>query len=585
MSRQHSAPILLELDLSHPLVEHEPDDPIAKLRSRGKPRLRPILKALHEAGDDHRVVGLVAKVGDTSMSLAHAQEIRDAVGAFAASGKPTIAWTDTFGESGNGTVPYFLATGFGEIWLQPTGELNLAGVVAEVAFLRGALDKLGVEPQIGQRYEYKNAADRIVATGFTDAHREALDRIAGSAWEQITEAIAKARGLAVDEVSRLADRAPLFADEALAARLVDHAGYRDEVYAAARRGAGGDVRLLFADRWSPNTSPVTKVVRRVRDKDAPGVALVDGFGGIVTGRSRRSPLQGRLMGSYTVAAAIRAAVSDEKTRAIVFRVDSPGGSAVASDTIWREVACARQSGKPVVVSMGAVAGSGGYYVACNADQIVAQPGTLTGSIGVLGGKPVTTGLTDRLGLRYDAVQRGAHARLTSTHVPYDDSQRERLEAMLDRVYDDFTRKVADGRGMSREAVHDVARGRVWTGADAAGIGLVDTLGGLRDAARIARSRAGLPPDAPVRPAVSVPMLARLKPPRSSDDPRAAAGVSTSAGSLSAEGLATATVAAATLAAGSELAAWFDGWGPFADLARALGLPALGPLTMLPVTLR
>src|SRR3954454_9799440 len=566
MTRRSPSAILLELDLSHPLVEQEPDDPIAKLRSRGKTRLRPVLKALHEAGDDPRVGGLVARVGAASMPLARAQELRDAVGVFAASGKPTVAWTDTFGESGNGTVPYFLASGFGEVWLQPTGELNLAGVVAEVTFLRGALDKLGVEPQLGQRYEYKSAADRIVATGFTDAHREALDRLAASAWEQITEAIAKSRGIAVDDLVRLADRSPIFPDDALAAHLIDYVGYRDEVYAAARRAAGGDVQLLFADRWSPKTSPVTRVVRQVRQKDAPGVALVDGFGGIVTGRSRRSALQGRLMGSDTVTAAFRAAVRDEKARAIGFRVDSPGGSAVASDSIWREVTCAREAGKPVVVSMGAVAGSGGYYVACGADEIVAEPGTLTGSIGVVGAKPVVSGLTDRLGLHYDAVQRGAHARMSSPHVPYDGSTRERLQAMLDKVYDDFTSRVAAGRRMPREAVHDVARGRVWTGADAARNGLVDTLGGMRDAVRIARLRAGLPPDAPVRPAVSVPMLARLKTPRSSEDPRAAATVSISGG-----------IALAT--------EWLDAWGPFAQLANALGLPALGPLTMLPITLR
>lgn len=281
-----------------------------------------------------------------------------------------------------------------------------------------------------------------------------------------------------------------------------------------------------------------------------------------------------MMGSDTVAAAFRAAVRDEKTRAIVFRVDSPGGSAVASDTIWREVACAREAGKPVVVSMGAVAGSGGYYVACSADEIVAQPGTLTGSIGVLGGKAVTAGLTDKLGLHYDAVRRGAHARISSTHVPYDDTELERLEAMLDRVYEDFTRKVAEGRGMSREDVHSVAKGRVWTGADAARNGLVDSLGGLRDATRIARGRGGLPPDAPLRPAVSVPMLARLKPPTSSDDPRAAAGVTTSPG--------TALVSSVSLTGFDE---WFASWGPLADIARTLGLPAAGPLTMLPVTLR
>src|SRR3954454_9237259 len=173
MTRRSPDAILLELELSHPLVEQEPDDPIAQLRSRGKPRRRPVLKRLDEAGEAPRVAGRDARGGATSVALARAQEIRDAVAAFAASGKPTVAWTDTFGESGNGTVPYLLASGFGEVWLQPTGELNLAGVAAEVTFLRGALDKLGVEPQFGQRYEYKSAADRIVATGFTDAHREA----------------------------------------------------------------------------------------------------------------------------------------------------------------------------------------------------------------------------------------------------------------------------------------------------------------------------------------------------------------------------------------------------------------------------
>jgi protease IV len=560
-SLRRQSPLLLELDLSHPLIEQEPDDPIAKLRTRGKPRLRPVLRTLHEAGTDSRVVGLVAKVGDTGMTLARAQELRDAVVAFAASGKPTVAWADTFGESANATVPYLLATGFGEIWLQPTGEVNLLGVAAEVMFMRGALDKLGVEPQLGQRYEYKNAADRIVARGFTDAHRESLDRIAESAWENVTETIAKARGLSEDDVRALADRAPVWADEAKSARLVDEVGYRDEVYTALRRRVGGDVQLLFADKWAPATSPVRRIVTQARSRNAPGVAVVDGFGGIVTGRSRRTPLMGHAMGSDSVAAAFRAAVRDEKAKAIVFRVDSPGGSAVGSDTICREVECARDAGKPVIVSMGAVAGSGGYYVACSADAILAQPGTLTGSIGVLGGKAVVTDLTDRLGLLYDGVQRGAHARMNSTHRRFDDSELDRLEAMLDRVYADFTGKVAAGRGMSREQVHEVAKGRVWSGADAQRNGLVDTLGGMRDALALARSRAGLPTDAPARPAVSVPALARLRPPRSTEDPRAAAAV------------------------GTWSSAWSGGWGGLADVAAWLGLPVLGPLTMPGVTLR
>lgn len=551
ISRRNSSPILLELDLSHPLVEQEPTDPIAKLRSRGKPRLRPVLRTLHEAGRDPRVAGLVAKVGDRTMTLPRAQELRDAVLAFSASGKPTVAWADTFGESSAATVAYFLASAFGEVWLQPTGELNLTGIATEVMFLRGLLDKLGVEPQLEQRYEYKNAADRIAAREFTPAHREASDRLVESAWEQVVDGIAKSRGLTADEVAAITDRAPLFADEAKDARLVDTLGYRDEVYTELRRRLGGDVQLMYAERWKPATGTVARITKQLKERQAPGVALVEGFGGIVTGRSRRSPVMGAVMGSDTITAAFRAAVRDDKVRAIVFRVDSPGGSAVASDSIWREVVRARENGKPVVVSMGSMAGSGGYYVACSADVIVAAPSTLTGSIGVLGGKPVITELTDRLGLSYGAVSRGKNARMASTYSPYTDSERERLEAWLDRVYADFTGKVAQGRSMTQEAVHEVARGRVWTGADAARLGLVDTLGGLRDAVAIARQKAGLDDDAPLRPAVVVSPLARLRPPTSSDDPRAAAAVSL----------------------------WSDGWGGFADLASAAGLPVFGPLTM------
>jgi protease IV len=545
-------PLLLELDLTQPLIEVEPDDPIAKLRSRNRPRLRAILRTLYDAGADPRVKGLVAKIGNPAMSLAQAQEIRDAVRAFATSGKPTIAWAQTFGENTPASVTYFLASGFGEIWLQPSGEVNLVGVTIETRFLRGLLDKLGVVPEIGQRHEYKNAADRILRTEMSDAHREAYDRLAASAWEQIVAGVAEARGLSTDAVQALADRAPLSASDAAAAGLVDHVGYRDEVYAAARRAVAsdGNVALLFADKWSKDERPVARIVRQVQQRKAPAIALVEGHGGIAIGRSRRGA-QGPVMGSDTVAAHIRAAVRDANVKAIVFRVDSPGGSYVASDTVWREVVCAREAGKPVVVSMGAVAGSGGYFVACPADVIIAQPGTLTGSIGVLGGKAVTAGLTDKFGLSYDSVQRGEHARMYSTHSPFSDGERERLDAFLDAVYDDFTTKVAQGRNMTRDAVHEVARGRVWTGADAREIGLVDDLGGLRDAIRIARERAGLGVDAPVRPAVSVPPLARLKPARSSDDPRAAAAVSVAT----------------------------SGWGDLADVATALGFSSLGPLVM------
>ena len=545
-------PILLELDLTQPLIEQEPSDPVGKIRTRSKPRLRAIIRTLHEAGSDARVAGLIARVGGKHLTLSAAQELRDAVAVFAASGKPSIAWADTYGESSNGTIAYFLASGFGEVWLQPTGELNLLGVAAEVQFLRGVLDKLGVDPQLDRRYEYKNAADRIIQREFTAAHREASDRLTESAWEQVVDAITKARGLTADELLVAVDRAPLFSDEAQQARLVDKLGYRDEVYSDVRRRLGGDVRLLFADKWTPDRTPITRIVQQAKQKSAPGVALIDGAGGIVTGRSRRSPLQGPMMGSDTICAAFRAAVRDDKVRAILFRVDSPGGSAVASDTIWREVKCARDAGKPVIVSMGSMAGSGGYYVSCSADVIVATPSTLTGSIGVVGGKAVTTGLTDRIGLTYGEVHRGDHALMYSAHQGFSKTENERLQAWLDRIYIDFTGAVAAGRGMTREAVHEVAKGRVWTGADAQKHGLVDELGGLRTALAIARERAGLSPDAPLRPAVQVPALAKLRPPVSSEDPRAASiGMSN----------------------------WSAGWGSFAELASVADWPMFGPLTM------
>jgi protease-4 len=547
--------LLLELDLTRPLIETEPEDPVGKLRSRGRPRLKAVLRALHEAGDDPKVVGLIARLGDVTMPLAIAEELRAGVADFAASGKPTVAWAETFGETADGIAPYFLAAAFREIWLQPSGDLGLIGVAAETTFLRGALDKAGIEPQLEKRYEYKNAADRIMNTAYTDAHREAYDRLAGSTWETVVQAVATARKLTPEALQGLVDTGPLSAAEALEAGLVDSLGYRDEVYAEVRRRVGDAAVLRFADRWSPRRSVPHRVTTAVTKRHQPVVALIEGHGGIVMGRSRRTPFQGQVMGSDTIAAAFRAAREDDRVGAVVFRVDSPGGSYVASDTVWREVVVTRQAGTPVIVSMGAMAGSGGYFVACEADVIVAQPSTLTGSIGVFGGKAVVSQLTERFGLTTDAVSRGRHARMFSTRVGFTDDERTRLDSWLDAVYADFVGKVAAGRGMDRDSVHEIARGRVWTGADAAGIGLVDILGGLHDAVRIARERAGLASDAPVRPAVHVPMRARLTSPTSSRDPRAAA------------------------------ATHLGGWGDLAAVASSLGLPAAGPLSMPPVSLR
>ena len=537
-------PLLLELDLAELPVAPDLDDPLARLRARGRPQLRPILRALHDAAADPRVVGLIAKVGG-SLPWAAMQELRIGVRAFAASGKPTLAWAESFGEGSGEMAAYVLATGFDKIWLQPGGGLGLLGVGVEATFVRGALDRLGIEPQFEQRHEFKNAADRLLRTEFTEAHRIALDRLAESVFTEAVEAIATGRGMEAGRVRELADTGPRTAPEAFAAGLVDALGYRDEAYAAMRTRVGPDAGLLFADRWRPARRATVPLRRKIQ------VALVEVRGTIVTGRTRRTPM-GRHVGSDSVGAALRAAINDEHVGAVVLQVDSPGGSAVASDTIWREVCRVRDAGKPVVVSMGEAAASGGYYIACPADVIVALPSTLTGSIGVFGGKMVVRGLFDRLGLTTGMVSHGERSLMFSPRRGFTPGERERLAATIDAIYDDFVAKVARGRGRPVAEIETIARGRVWTGSDARGIGLVDELGGLRDAARIARSRAGLPPDAPLRPALHVAPLARLGRPKNTEDPRA--------------------VAAAT----------FPG---LSDIAAVLGLPVSAALRMPSITVR
>jgi protease IV len=362
--------------------------------------------------------------------------------------------------------------------------------------------------------------------------------------------IAAARGLTEDKVRDLVDRGPLLADEALEAGLVDRLAYRDEVYAEVREQAGDNAQLRYVGRYGRMQGLGGRLPQPGRPQDA--VALINGLGPIRLGRSGRGgPLPGQggtAMGSDTIGAAFRAAVKDDRVKAIVFRVNSPGGSAVASDAIWREVVLARKAGKPVIVSMGNVAASGGYFVAMAADTIVAQPGTITGSIGVVTGKAVINGLLERIGIGMGTVAEGAHARMYSATKDFSESEWERVNTALDRIYADFTGKVAQGRGLSRERVHELARGRVWTGADAKANGLVDELGGLDRALDLARKKAGLPQDAPVRGYPHTSPLERLRPPESSEDRTAAS-------------------------------ARFDAWGALGGIAARLGLPAAGPLTL------
>ncbi|WP_106239035.1 signal peptide peptidase SppA [Allonocardiopsis opalescens] len=548
---RRTQPLVLELDLTEGVFDNPPTDPVGQLLALRRTRLADVVDGLRRAARDHRVQALVARVGGRPIGIAKVQELRAAIAEFRAAGKYTVAWTESFGELAGGTVPYYLASAFERIRLQPSGDLALSGLSIETHFLRGGLDKLGIAFEFGKRHEYKNAPNVYMEEAYTEPHREATERIISSMTERLVDDIAAARGLEPARVRELIASGPHSGEEAVEAGLVDDLAYRDEIYA--------DLRKQFAtvDGGEPRVQYVSRYVRSqalppsLPQPQAAGVALVHGAGPIMLGRTRRGPGTGPMMGSDSITAALRAARTDDRVRAIVFRVDSPGGSYIASDAIWREVVLARKAGKPVVVSMGDFAASGGYFVAMAADTIVAQPGTLTGSIGVFAGKPVMSELLQRLGITTDAVASSENARTLSVTRAFSREEWDKINSWLDRVYDDFTAKAAEGRGMPVERLRELAKGRVWTGADAAANGLVDELGGLRRAVAIAREKGGLPADAPVRAYPQLGMLERLRPAESSEDRSAAIG------SLR-----------------------LDAWGPLSTLAARLGLPAHGPL-MLP----
>jgi protease-4 len=475
---------ILEANFEEALPEDIPDNPTAKLLMSERPTMRDVVDAIDRGAGDDRVVGMVAKIGAAPLGMAKVQEIREAVQRFRAHKKFAIAYAETFGEFGPGNGAYYLATAFDQIYLQPSGDIGLTGIIMETPFVKGTLSKLGVTFHGDHRYEYKNALNTLTETKYTPPHKEALAGIMTSWFNQMKEGICQARQIAPEKFQTLVDAGPYLGIEAVDAKLVDGVAYRDEVYSQARSKAGARAQFLYLGKYLDRAG-------HPHDR-GKAIALVFGVGGVTRGKSDYDPVQGsQNMGSDTVAGAIRAAAADKDVKAILFRVDSPGGSYVASDTIWREVVNARKAGKPVIVSMGDLAGSGGYFVAMAADKIVAQPGTITASIGVLGGKMLTSGLWDKVGLSWDEVHQGNNATMfTGTH-DYTPAEWARFEAWLDRVYLDFTSKVADGRKLPKQKVLEIAKGRIWSGQDAKNLGLVDELGGYDTALNLARKAANI----------------------------------------------------------------------------------------------
>jgi protease IV len=549
LRQQRTAPLILELDLTDGMAETRPADPVSAVMARHRLVLTDVLDGLRRARADKRVRALVVRIGGRPMGLAAVQELRHGIREFSDAGKLTVAWAESFGEFSAGNVPYYLATAFDTITLQPSGDLGLTGIAVQRVFLRGALDKIGADFQVAKRHEYKSAAEQLTEHGFSPAAREETERMTASVTEQLAGAIAERRKLSREQVSQLIDRGPFLATQALEAGLVDSLGYRDEVYASVRQQAGPDAILQYLGRYQRSRA-LAERARKLPARHEPALGLIYATGPIRRGRSGRGPLSGGAMGSDTIAAAIRSATADDQVQAIVLRINSPGGSYVASDTIWREVVRAREAGKPVVASMSDVAASGGYYIAMAADVIVAQPGTITGSIGVLTGKPVLGAALGRAGVTSDSIVSGAHSAMFSQLEPFTEDEWKLVNDWLDHIYADFTGKVADGRSMTRDRVHELARGRVWTGADALANGLVDELGGLDRAAAAARRLAGLSPGAPLHHYPRVRPIDRFRPPSSSESRGAAAA--------------------------SMLA---ESWGPAWRLAARAGLSPYGPLAL------
>jgi len=472
--------MVLALDLREPI-----DDSRAASTSIFTPR-RPtvmdVVLGLDAAARDGRVKGLVMRLGNGALSTSEAQEIDVALHRFRAKGKFVIADATAFFSAGLGD--YLAASAADEIWVQPKSPFSVSGTGGGEIFLRGTLDKLNAEPQIAKRAEYKSAADMFMEKQMSPADREQLTQLMNSVYGSAVDQMAANRHLTHAQVVAALEASPQFAEDARTAKLVDRIGYDDQVRAAATARAGsGSKSIKFAD-YVKNTADHI---------GSPNIAIVEAAGEIRDGTAKNSVLNTASgIASDDMSAAIDQAARDKNIKAIVLRVDSPGGSVTASDQILHAVKAAQAKGKPVVVSMGSVAASGGYYISLSANRIVAEPGTITGSIGVLTGKVSFGKSLGLVGANAEMVAVGKNTLMDSPLQPFTPEQWANLNHQADVIYDDFTQKVAAGRKLPLDKVRDVARGRVWSGADAKTRGLVDSLGGFWTAAGEAASLAKVP---------------------------------------------------------------------------------------------
>lgn len=465
--------------------------------------LKDFLDSVERAQTDPRVQGIYARMEGGGYALAHIEEIRAAVAKFRESGKFTYVYSSSYGDAG-GLGNYYLALAFEQIWMQPMGIVAITGLNAELPFFRSVLDKLGVEPQFFQRKEFKSAYENITHSGMTEQNRKMTEYLVKDLTDTLAQDVSKDLGIKPEAFKALVDNGLFTAEEAVDAGLVHYADYADilvkEINSIVTGDPDVDAEYISFSDYIREGRPqenifnedvlaelaTGKTADKKKDKDKsdkPSVALIYAVGVIMPSEGDDAPdlFDDGIAAADQIASALIEAAQDEDIKAVVLRVDSPGGSPVASETILRAVEIVQMEGKKVVVSMGPTAASGGYWISAYADQIFVLPTTVTGSIGVVGGKFSMQGLWGLLGVNWERIQWGTNAGMWSSNTPFSESEAERVNAMLDNVYDNFVERVAIGRKMTPEAVDRIAGGRIWTGKSAVKIGLADRLGGLNDA--------------------------------------------------------------------------------------------------------
>lgn len=494
--------IILALDMTDALEGGKKSRGVLGQIMPKQDNINTIIRALDRARKDDRVVGLIVRFSEAEPSLTDAQELRAAIKRFKAANKFTIAYAASFGEGTGANKSYYLASSLAEVWLQPVGLVGLNGVSFETPYLRGLLDRVGLKPEFITRKAYKTAASNLTDTGMTPANRLMMTSLLDDLTQQMIGGIAENRNLPVPTVAKLFGNGPFNTAEALAAKLVDRIGYQDELLEHIKQKASKKARLTgIFDYADVSQHDAPKALANTTPDPDKRLAIITVSGPIHLGDSARLPSR-QSAGSDTITTAIADAVDDPTIKAIVLRIDSPGGSPAASETIRRSIILAERgtghtTPKPVIVSMGSVAASGGYWVASGAQYIIANPATLTGSIGVVIGKVSAEKLSRDFGVNWDGVSQGPMANMLSPARGFNAAERAKIDSMADDVYADFTARVAEARKLSPAAVEALAQGRVWTGAQALNLKLVDEIGGLDTAIIRAKEKMGLSADTPV----------------------------------------------------------------------------------------